>query len=245
MLDEKAPTSLYFQLKEILVEKIKTHIWGVNQKIPTERELCELYRVSRITVRQALDELEKEGYLYRKQGKGTFVTVPKIEQSLQNFYSFSEEIKKMGGIPTTKVLDFLELAATDEIAEKLNINKASPVYSIKRLRMSNEEPFALEVSYIPRDICPGLTKEAVESKGLYNSILELCGIYMEEAEESFEAILVDPISASYLNVSKNSAGLLLERLTKSKGTVIEYCNSLIRGDRFKYRVSLTSDAITR
>lgn len=90
-LDERSPMSLYYQLKTILAEKIHSGQWKVNDRIPTERELCDAYGVSRATVRLALGELENEGLLYRKQGKGTFVAAPKIEQLLSGFYSFSEE----------------------------------------------------------------------------------------------------------------------------------------------------------
>lgn len=238
MLNEKAPTTLYFQLKEILTKQIKNKDWEVNSKIPTERELCEQYKVSRITVRQALDELEKEGFLYRKQGKGTFVTVPKIEQRLNNFYSFSEEIEKMGRKPSTKVLEFSKIKANEEIAIKLGLNIKDDIYSIKRLRLADDEPFAIEISYLPYELFPDLLHAEVEEKGLYNSLKEKFGIIPDEAEESFEAVLVDAFSSNYLNVAKNSAGLLLERFTKSDERIVEYCFSLIRGDMFKYRISL-------
>ncbi|NJD01194.1 MAG: GntR family transcriptional regulator [Ruminiclostridium sp.] len=170
MLDEKLPVSLYYQLKEILIKKIKGNEWPVNTRIPTERELCELYRVSRITVRQALDELEKGGYLYRKQGKGTFVTIPKLEQRLGSFYSFSEEIRKMGAVPEANILEFIILESSDRISEILKIERGGKVYGINRLRKADKEPFAVETSYIPVAVAPGLVRESVEKDGLYNTL---------------------------------------------------------------------------
>lgn len=238
MLDEKAPVALYYQLKEILLAKIKSNEWPVNSKIPTERELCTLFKVSRITVRQALSELEQEGYLYRKQGRGTFVTAPKIEQRLSHFYSFSEEIREMGYSPSSRMLDFRIVKADESVANNLGLNRGDPVYSIRRLRLANEEPFAIENSFVPCDVCPGLSSEDISSKGLYNTMNINYGLIPNEAVETFEAIAIDAENAHYLNVSRNSPGLLLERVTRADQTIVEYCHSIIRGDRYKYQILL-------
>lgn len=238
MLNEKAPVSLYYQLKVILIKKIKENEWPVNSKIPTERELCELYKVSRITVRQAFDEMENEGFLYRKQGKGTFVTVPKIEQRLNNFYSFSEEIRKMGLTPETKVIDFRVIKSSGSITQSLDLTEGEKVYAITRLRLADKEPFTIETSYIPYSIAQGMTKEEVESSGLYNTLKSTFKITPDEATETFEAVLVAADAALYLNVKKNTAALKIERVTKAEGITVEYCVSYIRGDRYKYKVYL-------
>lgn len=238
MLDENAPMTLYYQLKEILVSKIKNNTWAVDSKIPTERQLCDMYKVSRITVRKALEEMEREGYLYRKQGKGTFVTAPRIEQRLSKFYSFSEEIKKMGYAPSAQILDFSVISADESLAEHLKIEKGSMLYSIKRLRLANNDPFALETSYIPYDLCPDLKADEISLKGLYNSIRSKYGIIPDEATETFEAILISKEDALHFHLKKNSPGLYLERITTADGRIVEYCNSIIRGDRYKYKVVL-------
>lgn len=238
MLNEKAPLSLYYQLKEALIKRVKEKEWTVNTKIPTERELCELYSVSRITVRQALDAMEEEGYLYRKQGKGTFVTAPKLKQRLNDFYSFSEEIRKMGFEPDTKILDFKIIESNDITSQNLEIGKGEKVYAVKRLRLADKVPFTVETSYIPYEVAVGLTKEEVENNGLYNTLKNTFSIMPNEAIESFEAVLVPNEYALYLDVKKNSAALKIERTTKAKDRVVEYCESIIRGDRYKYTVYL-------
>lgn len=238
MLNEKSPVALYHQVKELLLDKIKSSEWPVNTKIPSERELCELYGVSRITVRQALNDLEKEGYFYRKQGKGTFVTSSKIEQRLANFYSFSEEMRKMGYTPATSILEFKLTDSNENISAQLNINKGDKVYSIKRLRMADNEPFALEVSYIPYDLCPDMKEEEISNQGLYNTMDNKYNLRPDEAEETFEAVLINKKDAEILKTNKSSAALSIERLAYSKGKVVEYCKSVIRGDRFKYKALL-------
>ena len=96
LIRQNSPVALYYQLKSILAQKIMNNEWQVGDRLPSEFELCKEYGVSRITVRQALAELEKDGLIKRRQGVGTFVTVPKIEQQLTSFYSFSEEFRKRG-----------------------------------------------------------------------------------------------------------------------------------------------------
>jgi GntR family transcriptional regulator len=238
MLDEKAPVTLYYQLKEIIINKIKSKEWAVDIRIPTERQLCDIYKVSRITVRQALAEIEREGFLYRKQGKGTFVTIPKLEQRLSSFYSFSEEISKMGFLPGSKMLNFSTSKADDILAKNLNIGAGSAVYIIKRLRLADNEPFAFETSYMPYDMLKELSEDDITSQGLYNTLKHKYDINPDEAVETFEAVIINSEDAQSLNVKKNSPGLLLERFTYAGGKPVEYCRSIIRGDRYKYKVVL-------
>ena len=231
MLDEKSPVALYYQLKEILMDKIRTNEWPVNEKIPTERELCEIYQVSRITVRQALSVLEKEG-------KGTFVTTPKIEQRLTNFYSYSEEIRKMGYTPSAKVIGFDLQEADHDVGQYLKIEPGAKVYSIRRLRLANKEPFAYENSFIPYELCPELTAADIAHHGLYNTMAKY-GINPNKAVETFEAVVVSTDEAQYLEVKRNAPGLRLHRVTYENDRIIEYCQTIIRGDRYKYQIVLT------
>lgn len=238
MLDERAPVTLYYQLKKIMIDKIDSNEWSIDSQIPTERQLCEMYNVSRITVRQALDEIAREGLLYRKQGKGTFVTAPKLEQRLSKFYSFSEEIEKMGYVPGSRILVFSTIKADDNVAKNLNTDKDSFVYRIKRLRLASNEPFAVEISYIPYDMFKDLNENEISSNGLYNTLKQKYNVNPDEAVETFEAVLINSEDAQFLQVKKNSPGLLLERFTDAGGKTIEYCRSIIRGDRYKYKVVL-------
>lgn len=238
MLNENAPMALYHQLREVVLSKIESNEWPVNSQIPTERELCEAFGVSRITVRKALSELEREGYLYRKQGKGTFVTSPKIEQRLSRFYSFSEEIRKMGYVPSSKILDFTVMQADKNIAANLQIESGVDVYSLRRIRLANEEPFAIENSFIPCVVCPGLSAEEIAVRGLYGAMRLNYGLIANQAVETFEAVSITADEALHLTVAENAPGLLLERVTYSNMVIVEYCRSIIRGDRYKYRIVL-------
>lgn len=238
MLDENSPLSLYYQLKKIMIDNIKNKVWDLSSKIPTERELCEIYKVSRITVRQALKELEDEGYLYRKQGRGTFVTGPKFVQRLSDFYSFSDEIKKMGAVSDAIILSFDIIEAEQIIADKLGIATNEKAFAIKRLRLADNEPFAVETSYIVYQYAKELKEETVDQLGLYKALKENCGVNVSDAIETFEAVNVSSEDAVSLKVGKKAAALHLNRITYSEGRIIEYCNSVIRGDKYKYTIQL-------
>ncbi len=239
MLDEKSPLSLYYQIKNIIIANIENKNWENGSKIPTERELCETYNVSRITVRQALKELENEGYLYRKQGRGTFVTERKFVQRLSQFYSFSEEIQKMGAAPSTKIISFEIVQADQRVADKLLLPCGDKVFAIKRLRLADGEPFAVEISYIVYKYTKPLTEESVAQLGLYEALKRKCALEPNEATETFEAVFVSSQEAEYLHVNKRAPALRLERVTSAQGNIVEYCVSIIRGDKYKYTVQLT------
>ena len=112
------------------------------------------------------------------------------------------------------------------------------VYYIKRLRLANDEPFAIETSYIPCDLCPNLTIGEVAAKGLYNTMKTKYNLIPNEAVETFEAVLINLNDAAYLNTGKNAPGLLLERITYASERIVEFCHGIIRGDRYKYQVVL-------
>lgn len=238
MLDENAPVSLQFQMKEILTQKIKSKEWPAGMCIPSEKKLCELFGVSRMTVREALKDLENEGYITRKQGKGTFVCFPKIEPQLNKFYSFSEETKKMGLEPSAIVTDFKVVTGDPEILQNLELQEGASVYKISRLRLAGEEIFAYEISYIPCSLTDKLTAEEIQLSGLYNTLQKYSGMFPDKAVEVFEAVLCPTDTASYLKVRKGSAVLKIERFARYQGICVEYCISMVRGDKFKYKIVL-------
>ena len=237
MIDGNAPTALYFQLKGIFIHKILSGEWESNSIIPSERVLCGLYNVSRITVRKALDDLTQSGYLVRKQGKGTYVKTAIIEQKLSRFYSFSEEMKSKGINEIAEILVFSVERADQIIAEKLGLYEGETLYKIKRRRAAGADAYAIEVSYIPFNICPNLTRDLVLKKGLYNAIKEE-GIFPDKANEVFGAINIAEADANLLGVNTGDAGISLMRTTYAQSKIVEYCLSVIRGDRFVYSVEL-------
>lgn len=235
---EDSPVTLYYQLMEILKAKILRNEWSLGEKLPSEAELCEEYGVSRITVRQALAALEREGLIVRKQGLGTFVSIPKIEQNLASFYSFSQEFKKRGLKPRTEVVDFSVERADAHLRQIFNLGAESAVYRFTRLRLASEVPIAIESTYLPVSLFPGLTKEILTESPLYEVMNIHYGITANSAQESFGAVALGEEEASIFGLPVGAPALDLERLAYSGERCVEYTRGVIRGDKFRFHVKL-------
>jgi GntR family transcriptional regulator len=238
MLNKNSRIPLYAQLMDILIKKIKNKM-EENEKIPSEREMCEIYDVSRTTVRQAISELEREGYIYRKHGKGTFVLSQKVNQNLECFYSFTEEMKKLGKVPSSKVIKFEILKISNDIIDKMEVKKGDLFYKFTRLRLADGEPMMLETTYVPYNIFPGITKENLNTTALYSIFRDSFNIRVEYAKEIFLPVLANEVEAKYVNVEVGSPSLKITRYSFDKfNKIIEYTVSLARGDRFNYNLML-------
>lgn len=240
MIDESLPVALYQQLVQEFIGKIKSNEWPIDYVIPGELQLSKEYQISRSTVRQALEVLEREGYVVRKQGKGTRITAPKFKQRLVKFYSFSEDIRDMGYTPSSEMIWFKTISAEEQLARTLHIQKGESVFSVKRVRLADNTPLAVETSYIPYDLYPFLTEEMIRKNGLYNSMRRNVGLQPNQAHETFEAVIMPRATAKLLRVESPAAGMELRRTTTSGKFVVEYCEGIVRGDRYKYEVSLES-----
>jgi len=239
MFDKDSPYTLYYQVKEKLAKQIAGNQWKPGEKIPSESELCETYRVSRITVRKAIEDLVRSGQLIKHQGKGTFVTNVSMEHKLSKFYSFSEALTRSGMTERAQVLSFDITAAGEEVGEKLSMQKNEKVFQVKRLRMADEMPYTVEISYIPHAICPGLKAKNITEKGLYNSMRSL-DVFPERIIEKIRATAVGKSDAGLMKIKPNSPAIELERLTYYGALTIEYCVSIVRGDFFTYTIELKS-----
>ena len=234
---KEVPVALYYQLKESLLQKIQDETWKPGQKIPTERELCEMYGVSRITVRKALDDLQNEGYLYRVQGKGTFVRRATMEKKLSKFYSFGDELRRRGMNEVAKLLSFSALTPEEAVRHRLELRAGEQVFCIRRQRLMDEVCYAIEVSYIPRSLTPALTAEMVKTNGLYSS-LRLLGVYPDRAVEQFRAAALTAPEGRLMGLPAGRPAINLQRQTWAGAQLIEYCNSVVRDDFFTYAVEL-------
>ena len=238
-LDEHSPIPLYHQLQELLREKIESGEWNPGARLPTEDELCEMCQISKTTVRQALSALAIEGFLIRKQGRGTFVAEPRIEQGPVELTSFSEEMQRRGLYPASKVMELKEIPATPKIADALKLDRGELVFMIKRLRLANDEPMGIQTAYLPAALFPGLLDEDL-SGSLYQVLEEKYSIIPASATEVHYAVLLDKHEAELLGMpSRDSVGLLVERRGFSQDEhPIEFVSSIMRGDRYQVSVHL-------
>lgn len=231
------PVALYYQLKEEIKRKIRANEWEEGSRLPSETEICQMFDVSRITVRKAIDELQAEHYLIKKQGKGTFVQSRSIGQKLYKFYSFSEELSGLGIKETAKLIVFQEIVPEAAIREALQISADERVFWIKRIRYMDKKAYTIENSYIPVKYVPELTGELVSNNGLYKT-LRMFQVFPERAVETFSAVNISKEDAKDMNLKVNDAAVNLVRVTYSGLDIIEYCQSIVRGDVFHYTVEL-------
>jgi len=235
-VDKKSRLPLYCQLADIIKEKIATGQWTQHTRLPPERELCELYEVSRATVRQAMQDLEVNGYIYKEHGRGTFVKPAKIRQDLLVFYSFTEEMRKLGKTPSSQVVNFTVENCSGKIAKKMNLKPGEKVYKFTRLRLADGEPMMLETTYIPHEKFPGITGEKLEKNPLYEVLTNEHGVSLTMAEERFFPVLTREKEAEILQNLPHSPSMMIERLTYSGHLLVEYTVGIARGDKFEYRV---------
>lgn len=229
---------LYYQLIDIILEMIEKGNLKPDDKLPSERELCDTYDISRSTVRQAIQELEKDGYIYRIHGKGTFVSSEIYKQDLLRFYSFTEEMKRIGKTPSSKVLSFDIIGCNEKLSRKMNLNLGDRVYSVTRLRLADGEPMMLETSFLPYDRFPNLTKEQLEKNAMYDIFTKEYKVIFTEAEEIFQAVTTREEEAILLKYSVGLPSMMVERITYENGNIIEYTKGISKGDKFKYHVRL-------
>ncbi|MBB6283283.1 phosphonate metabolism transcriptional regulator PhnF [Geobacillus subterraneus] len=238
MIDKQSPVPIYYQLEQYMKEKIEKGEWQPGEMIPSERELAETYHISRMTVRQAVNNLVNDGYLIRRRGKGTFVAAKKIEQPLKGLTSFSEDMRSRGMEPDTIVLGFETVPASGKLAQWLAVKEGDALYEIRRLRLADGSPMALETLYIPRALAPHLTREIVNGS-VYEFMEKEVGFAIGTAVQVIEASVARKLEAEHLQVKEGAPVLLLERRTYlDDGRPLEVVKSVYRGDRYKFIVEM-------
>lgn len=237
-LDPQSPVPLYVQLKDALYRLIRKGILKPHDRLPSERELGEEYGISRMTARQALQGLVRDGLLYTRIGKGTYVGEIRIEQD-RSLTGFSEEMTRHGLKPSSIVLEACVIPASTEIASALAIDENSGVVRISRLRKANDELIALEIVHLPKDYCPDLLDHDFATESLYQVLRQEYGIQLVTAEQTVEAALANETELQMLQLRPPAAVLRMRRITRSEqGKIVEYTDSVYRGDRYKLTAAL-------
>jgi len=209
-------TPLYLKLKEELYDRITSCEWRPGDMLPSESELITTYDVSRVTVRQALSELQHDGVVIKKQGKGTFVNPTQVEHRRGSMYTFSCELRSLGIKTGTKLIDWKYTTASPKIASILKLGEDKRVLQILRIRYSANKPFALEYSYLPCALTEQLSKESVIQMGLYHSLSKQCNIIPEQATETFSAVNMTAEQAAYLDAKERDAAFHLQRISECR-----------------------------
>lgn len=225
----------YYQLKEILEERIESGEFPVGSKFPTDDELCAEYQLSRGTVRRALDMLVEEGRLRREQGRGTFVCSTHAQPVFFRLGNFNEEMKMRGWQPSTKLLKLRELPANQEVAAHLQVAVGEKTIEIVRLRLANGKPVALETRYLAYATCPSLLEEDLENQSIHSLLLDKYKIPLLRACYTIEARILTKKEADYLQVEAGSAAFAVERVTyTTNNRPVTWYRTVYRGDVYRF-----------
>jgi GntR family transcriptional regulator len=234
---------LYYQLENVLREKITSGAFAAGEQLPTEIELIEQFDVSRITVRQALAPLADDGLIERKQGRGTYIAERKSKQrkftGTIHLTGSLDELIEMGMDTPVKVLEMNLVEADQHEAELLQIKIGEPIYRLKRLRMNENKPYSLIINYLPEEIGAALTMAELSSGALLHTMETKLGLKLHDARQEIRAELADPYVAKLLDVRVGTALLSIERTVYTiEKKPVEYVHTLYRSDLYGYSVYL-------
>ncbi|WFR57899.1 GntR family transcriptional regulator [Anaerocolumna sp. AGMB13025] len=236
---EKGAPPLYFQIENILKEKIEKGEYAYGEVLPSEKQLQELYDVSRVTVRQAVSSLVNAGYLQSSQGIGTTVIFEeKIDEKLKRVISFSEEMEQHGIKMETSYCDITLEKADKWIASKLNIKEGDEAYKLVRVRSAKAAPIVYSITYLKKNYDLPLDPRQY-MKSLYNLLESQYGVKIVKGQDTFEATLADKEIGRYLNISAGSPVFKRTRkTTNQENELVEYAVCYYPGDKYKYSVEL-------
>lgn len=225
--------------------QVYTHLRGIldhrelraGDRLPGERELCQVYGCSLVTMRRALDELTREHRVVRMPGRGTFVTAQPLNRNLASLDSFTHEMRDLGRQPATRLLTASRTKASTDIAEALQLDAGAPTIHLERLRLVDEQPLMLETVHLPADRLPGLLDHDLESQSLYDILASHYHIRLPHADETIEAVALSTREAELLDDKRGRPALLLHLVAfDHHGVPVEYCRGLMRRERARYHV---------
>lgn len=231
----------YAWLVQQLQQLIQEHAYQTDKCLPSERELCERYNVSRITVRRALSELEATGSIYRVQGKGAFVRSEKFAAKLSSLTSLTEDMQDLNIPCGARILALETVPAAAKVAQMLCIEENTPVVMLKRLRLAGGKPLAIETCYLPPSLGSIVTQHIADDVSLYSIFREKCGVSPVYAEQSLEIGLLQPWEQNMLGDNAPPYAMFTTRQAFDENhNPLEYVEGKYRGDRYTYHISMTS-----
>jgi GntR family transcriptional regulator len=225
---------LYAQLKERIIDLIAERVYAPGDQLPSQRELIDEFGASHMTVRRAINELIQEGVIHAIPGKGIFVSQPKQQAEPIPLRGFTEEMGRRGMKASSRILTAEIVSASTMLARVFETEVGIPLIYLRRLRLANREPIAIQAAYLRLEFCPGLLDHDLEEGSLYDILHNAYGMAFGRANYSFEAVLADEEQVALLNAVMPLALLVGEQLTFLENDVpIEFCRSVYRGDRYR------------
>jgi GntR family transcriptional regulator len=231
--DKGRGTFVYLQIAEGLRAVLKRGLMPAGTMLPPERVLCERYGVSRMTLRQAFDVLDREGLIETQRGRGTFVAPKRLAKQQQEMRSFTEEIRARGSVPSSHLVSLLVQKAGLEARQFFGESAEGRVFGIVRLRFSDGEPLALESVQIPCRLCPNLDRFDLANQSLYRILEENYGLTLTHCVEEISAARPERLHRKLLGTPAPAAVLVIKRKTYTAAEVpVEFASTVYRGDAY-------------
>ncbi len=230
--------SLYIQIEDIIKEQIENCEYDYGDILPSEKELESMYSVSRVTVRQAVNDLVKEGYLQCSRGIGTMVVFEKIDENIKRVISFSKEMEQHGIKMKTSYCHISLEKSGKHPASKLNINENDEVYKLVRVRCAKSAPLVYSITYLKKS-CELPLDETMYNESLYDLLETQYNIKIIKGQDTFEATLANKTIAGFLEISVGASVFKRSRITfDQNNNIVEYTICYYPGDKYKYSVEL-------
>ncbi len=242
--DEQAKP-LYQIMVESIMEQVDSGKLEANQRLPSESELCRIHSVGRNTVRRAISELVNDGVLRTVPGVGTFVVDSRLDKTAEYLIGFSQEMKFLGKEVSSRVLEARLIPADPFLSRRLQIQLGAEVVFLNRVRLMDGEPTAIERSYLPHDLCPGILEHDFSTNSLYETLSRVYDKRPDNAEQVIEASLATPEVCQLLSLTPPAVVFVFHRETRmATGQVVEYVDSELRADRYRFFTNLRLFATT-
>jgi len=233
-IDHRLKVPLYHQIVQNITELVESGHLSPGEILPPEWNLTDLYGVSRPTIRQAFDKLERDGIVNRRHGVGTFVANPST-RLMPSRKSFTEKILQIGKVPSSKLLSFAVIPAPVEVARNLLLEPDAPVIEISRIRYADEEPIMHETAYLPAERFSDLNETRLGGQSLYRFLKDVYQINIETVEQSLQPIILTSRQASLLDTEPNTPAMLTRVTAYIQNNIpIEYSISITRGDKSRF-----------
>jgi GntR family transcriptional regulator len=235
-VQRSSSSPVYRQVADILEQDMQRSAFqNERTALPSENELATEFKVSRVTVRQALDELHRKGLIYREKGRGSYARSQHIG-GVTGFGSFTSEVENAGAKPSSHVIDFVKVASLPAEMKRHLVKvptKNNGYHCLKRVRCVDERPVAFEETYLDVEAYPGIDRADVESGSLYATMRRHWGYEPAWADAAIEPGVADEAIANYLNIKIGAPVVVAWRVTSSeRDEVLEYVRAIYRGDGF-------------
>ncbi len=238
-----AQRPVYIDVYTEMLRDIQTGLYPENSLFPPEEKLCRKYNASRSTLRRALNMLKETGVLYSVQGNGTYIKPFIFTQPLSDFYSFTDTLKSSNILIQNSVIHYDLVKADKSLAIETGYQEGTVFHKLLRLRSARTYPLMLETTFLPQSRFLTLDTEALSCGSLYEFLREQYNFHADRATEKFRPVMPRSEERTLLHISSNVPCTLLERYSYEGNVLIEYTKSIVRGDKYAFRIELANNSV--